>query len=832
METGRAVDGWPTFDIRREDTSEARGCRSRSFRAQVDRVVQINQCIQRGRAIRRAAWVAFALVVAVGSGANDALAQASTVQGQVRDEDGTAVFGATVTLHRGDRLLYGAESDRLGSFRISEVAPGPYEMRVQALGYAELVQALDVGFATTQDLDLRLQPSALQIEGIAVEAERSRQRRRFEEIPGPTVREMDRSEVRWVPGVAEPDPVRAIEVLPGVVSTSDFSAAFHVRGGSQDQNLILLDGIPIFSPFHLGGLFSVFNADMIDRVELMSGGFAAEHGGRVSSVLDIDSDPGSGDFGVDGAVSLLSSRAAVAGSLPKGFSDALGHANVRYRLSARRSYFDVLLKPAFEFPYHLTDLQGVIEGWTRSGGRVTVSAYSGEDVFALTSIDDEDFPLRVDWDWGNDAVGARWTQPRSGGGSVDVRANFSRFGTGLIFPDFGDTEFDSRIQQAQLRSDLDFRPTPRWSFQTGAMAQRLSYGNSFATGGTDFGGGRGTATLLGSYVQARWTSPRKWLVEIGLRGDLYAPDPGSTVFEPAPRVALKRFLGSGEVALKLAAGRYTQFLHSLRDEELPLGLDIWVLAGERAPHTVSDQIQFGIEGFRDIDWYWSVEGYYRHFDGVVSFNNADDPNDDLDDILAGRGASWGVDVMLRKETGTVQGWLALSYLRAERTFPDALSPLEETPFVTYPPIFDRRVDADLVLTYPGPWGWTGGVRWNLGTGIPYTRALGSYAYYQPRYVEGGGLDWTGDDQDATGGYGVVLGDRNSSRYPTYHRLDLSFRRTFDKSWGSLTPYLNLVNVYNQRNVLFYFFEYEQDPPVRSGISMFPVLPTIGLEVTF
>lgn len=758
--------------------------------------------------------------------------QQSTVQGQVRDDEGAAVFGATISLYRGDRRLYGAETDRLGSFRISEVLPGPYELRVQALGYTELTESLDVGFATTEELDLRLDRSALELEGIAVEAERSRQRRRFEEIPGPTVREMNRSEVRWVPGVGEPDPVRAIEVLPGVVSTSDFSAAFHVRGGSQDQNLILLDGIPVFSPFHLGGLFSVFNADMIDRVELMSGGFAAEHGGRVSSVLEIDSDPGSGDFGVDGAVSLLASRAAVAGGLPAGVADALGQANVRYRFSARRSYFDVLLKPAFEFPYHLTDLQGVVEGWTRSGGRIAVSAYSGEDVFDLTSLDSEDFPLRVDWDWGNDAVGARWTQPRSGGGSVDVRANFSRFGTGLLFPDFGDTEFDSRIQQAQLRTDLDFRPTPRWSIQTGAMAQRLSYDNTFISGGTDFGGGNGTGNLLGSYVQARWSKPRSWLVEVGLRGDFYQPNPGSAVFEPAPRVAVKRFLGGGETALKLAAGRYTQFLHSLRDEELPLGLDIWVLSGERAPHTVSHQIQFGIEGFRDVDWYWSVEGYFRDFDGVVTFNPADDPNDELDDILGGEGTSWGVDMMLRKETGDVRGWLAVSFLKAERTFPDALSPLDEKPQVTYPPIFDRRIDADLVFTYPAPWGWTGGVRWNLGTGIPYTRALGSYSYYQPRYVEGGGLDWTGDEGDESGGYGVVLGRRNASRYPVYHRLDVSFRRTFTKSWGSLTPYLNLVNVYNRRNVLFYFYQYQEDPPVRSGLSMFPVLPTVGLEVTF
>jgi hypothetical protein len=321
-------------------------------------------------------------------------------------------------------------------------------------------------------------------------------------------------------------------------------------------------------------------------------------------------------------------------------------------------------------------------------------------------------------------------------------------------------------------------------------------------------------------------------VEAGARLDGYRPDPGEAVVEVSPRLAVKRFFRRGDLALKVAAGRYTQFLHSLRDEELPIGLDIWVLAGERAPHTVSDQLQVGLEGYRDIDWFWSVEGYVRTFDGVVTFNPADDPNDPLDDILPGDGVSWGADVQVRRETGPVTGWVAVSFLKAERTFPDPLSPLPDPPEITYAPIFDRRVDVDLVLRYPGPWGWEGGLRWNFGTGIPYTRALGSYVYYSPRYVEGGGLDWTGTESDLGSGYAVVLGDRNSSRYPIYHRLDLSFRRSFTKSWGSLTPYLNVVNLYNRKNVLFYFYQYDLDPAVRSGISMFPVLPTVGLEVSF
>ena len=760
-------------------------------------------------------------------------AQDGTVQGRVRDDEGTAVYGAEVMLLRGETPVV-VDTDELGLFRIFEIAPGPYTVRVQGLGYTESSEEIVVGRTETVELDLRLQRNAIRLEGISVEAERSRARARFDRAGGVTVRELSRADVRMVPGLAEPDPVRALEVLPGVVSTSDFSASFHVRGGSHDQNLILLDGMPIFSPFHLGGLFSVFNPDMIDRVELHSGGFPAEHGGRVSSVLQIESNTGDGAFSVDGAVSLLATRAAVGGRLGNSLASALGFANVRYRMSARRSYIDLLFG---QFPYHLTDFQTIVEGWTPGGDRLTLTAYTGRDVIDLRSFDLEDFPLRIDWDWGNDAVGVRWTHPRRGGGSLDVRANFSRFGTGLTFPDFDDTRLSSRIKQGQFKADLDLHPSARVSIQVGASAEGLSYKNLFSTGGTEFASGIGNGWLLGTYVQTRWSAPGAWLVEVGLRADGYSPDPGAWVQEIAPRLAVKRSFGAGDVAVKVGVGRYTQFLHSLRDEELPLGLDFWVLAGERAPPTISDQVQIGVEGFSGDDWFWSLEGYARSFDGVVTFNTAENPNDDLDDILSGEGLSYGVDLLLRKETGSVTGWLAVSYLKADRTFPDLLSPLPDQPDTSYSPIFDRRIDVDLVFRYPAPWGWEGGVRWNLGTGIPYTSVLGSYRYYEPRYVGRRGLEWSGApgpdaDPDDDGAFGVVLRDRNSSRYPANHRLDLSFRRSYEKSWGLLTPYVNLVNVYNQRNVLFYFFEYERDPAVRSGISMFPLLPTFGLEVRF
>ena len=470
----------------------------------------------------------FALLAA---GAGGVEAQEGTVQGRVYDEDGVAVVGAAVRVEGSGGAVGTLGTGPLGAFRFSGVAPGTYTLTVRALGFAEYASAVTVSPGQTVDLYVTLEAQAIELEGISVEAERSRDRVRFEEVAGVTVREMALTDLQSVPGVAETDPIRAIEVLPGVVSTSDFSASFNVRGGSQDQNLILLDGVPIFSPFHLGGVFSVFNADMIDRVELLSGGFGAEHGGRVSSVLRIESDAGDGRTSVDAGVSLLASRVAVGGSLPDGAAEALGHSSVRYRVSARRSYFDVLFKPLFDFPYHLTDLQAVVEGWSPAGNRLTVTAYTGRDVLDLTRLDAEDFPLRVDWSWGNDLVGLRWSHPRRGGGSLDLRANVSRFDTGLSFPDFEDTDLRSRVSQVQLRADLDTRPTALWRIGAGVSLERMSYENLFSTGGTSFSEGRGTGSLIGSHLQVTWNRPGAWLVEAGVRADTWLPEPGTASAE-------------------------------------------------------------------------------------------------------------------------------------------------------------------------------------------------------------------------------------------------------------------------------------------------------------
>jgi hypothetical protein len=750
----------------------------------------------------------------------------AAVVGRVQGRDGSGVSAADVVLDRseGDGVAVARTfTDGAGRFRLVSIPPGRYRLRVEVLGFAPWERSLSLRPGETAQVMVDLDVAAVDVDPITVRA--TRERARFEEEAGVTVVELTGRDLRRLPGLAEGDVLRAIEVMPGVISTSDFSAAFNVRGGSADQNLILLDGVPIYNPFHLGGVFSVFNSDMVERADLMTGGFPARYGGRVSSVLNVRSDPGDGSLGVEGGVSVLAARAAVSGGLPAAAAERLGFDRVDARIAARRSYLDVLLAPVLDFPYHLTDVQGVARGWTGNGA-LTLMGYVGEDVLDLRHT--PDFPLPVRLGWGNNALGLRWIG-RAGRGELEARASTSAFGSSVVFPDFDDTRARSRIRE--WRAGLDWTlPVGRVDLGTGFEAARVGYDNRLESGGTVFAAGDDRGWLTAGYAQLGFQTSG-WLVEMGARMDGWDPASGPAVLEPSPRLAVKRFMAAGDAAVKLAVGRYTQVLHSLRDEEVPIGIDLWVTAGARAPVVVSDQVQVGIERFGD-GWFASLEGYYRRFDGVITMNPAADPDDPTDTFLSGRGASRGVDVLLRRDPGPgrrLDGWVTVSWLRATRTFPDGLE--LDAPKVAYPPIFDRRVDLDVVLRYPLPRGVEGGLRFNLGTGLPYTRPVGAYHVFTYRLVDHKLMPQRfGDDDEIQ--RAVILGARNAERYPAYHRLDVSVRRDFQRRWGTVTPFLDILNLYDRRNVLFYFYDYAADPPVRTGISMLPVVPTLGVEARF
>jgi len=769
--------------------------------------------------------------------------QPASLEGVVRDAAGAPVVDAAIIL--GDSALEGrarsALTDRGGGFRMSGLAPGAYRLRTQRLGFVPDEREVRLAAGEVRSIEIVLRGDTLILEGVVAEGRREtdRERSRFETEPGVTARVVEAGTLKVLPGLGEADVLRAIELLPGVISTSDFSSSYNVRGGSADQNLILLDGFTVFNPFHLGGLFSVFNSDAVERAELFAGGFGAEFGGRVSSVLNIESRSDPVDsLEVHGGVSLLATRVLVRAPLPGAVGRALGGERGAWFLSGRRSYFDQLLRPVTDFPYHLTDLQAFATTGTGGGGRLSFTGYSGADVLDLSGFGLDDGAaadvLRLRWNWGNRVAGLRWQQPLRGGWISDSRLGFSRFDERLAFLDFGDVRFESRMEQTVLRTDASRDFSAYLSLRTGMGAERMAHQNLAEAGGATFFDTDGRGILGSSYVSVRWSPSPLWIIEPGLRLDVWSAR-DTTRAVPSPRAAIKRFLGPGSnVGIKLAVGRYSQFLHSLRDEELPVSNDIWVLSGRYVPPVVSDQIQAGLEGFWGVGWSGSIEAYLRSFQGVVELNASEDPNDDSDDLLTGRGESHGLDMLLRRAEGRLTGWAAVSLLRARRTFPDPTAAgWEDLPQeVTFSPIFDRTLNIDLVLQYGTVRGFEMGVRWNYGSGLPYTRPVAQYfAWRQNPFGEGAEPSPQAQERDGVP-VGVVLGARNAERYPAYHRLDLTVRRSFERRWGSYVPYLQVLNLYDRRNVLFYFYDYNRSPPVRSGFSMFPFLPAIGVEVAF
>jgi len=288
-------------------------------------------------------------------------------------------------------------------------------------------------------------------------------------------------------------------------------------------------------------------------------------------------------------------RLAVGAALPEAVEERLGLANSRWRFSGRRTYVDVVARPWVDIPYALNDLQGVFETWSKGGNRLRVSGYSGRDRFDLSALDDLDGPSLV-WAWGNDVIGGSWTHPRPGGGSLDVRGSYSRFNADLNFVDIPGTFVRTNVTQLGVAADLERRPTPRTRWKSGLAVNRLGVDNVFQGAGAVFYESLATGWEGAGYTQLGWQPNARWLMDAGARLDHWQAGAGSTATTFSPRLAVKRFLFDGRTAVRLAAGRYSQFVHSRRNEELPVGIDVWVLTDGNIPRMISDQAQLRSSG--------------------------------------------------------------------------------------------------------------------------------------------------------------------------------------------------------------------------------------------
>ena len=653
-------------------------------------------------------------------------------------------------------------------------------------------------------------PSAVRLPTIETKAPRP-EREAFETSP-------DVGTIRFKPGeltasprfFGEADILRAVRTLPGVNARNDYSVGMNVRGGEADQNLVLLDGYPVYNPFHMGGLFGAFVEPMVDRIDFMTGAFPATYGGRLSSVLDVRSavEPRPEIHGrMD--VSLIATTIAIG----RGMQNGQG----TWTVAARRTYADKFadLIESGSLPYHFHDAQAHITRLLPGNIRWSATAYGNADRMIMDNEDTDD----VELDWGNRILGTTLSRTWIAGAKpygfglgdsarIEQRLSRSRFRLGMnLFQ--GVLTLNNRVRDDRLSGTLtgfSRQHTRRVGYELGRQLYDFSANYPLLLYPSDTLATANTVWAL--YVDDLWRVSPSWLLQLGLRVDGVS-GLGAIV---QPRISVKRFL-TPDFALIAAYGEFAQAAHSLAREDVPIrALDFWVGSDERAPISRARHVILGVERWLSGTRALRIEGFLKHYPSLVEQNPYSDPAFPGDEFLELRGYSYGADVMLRQlESGRYHGWFAYTF---------AFSSRQDENGRRFFPGHDRRHEMNLVAARKGG-RYTTSLRLNVATGTPYTYVLGDFTRRQ--YDPTTQSFFEGDPQ-------FLLGPRNAERLPVSQRLDLSVTRTGKVGGVSVSPFLSIMNAYNARNVFSYVFNYSDRPPERVGLPQLPVFPTIGVSI--
>lgn len=735
------------------------------------------------------------------------------VQGRVVDVTTAAPVAAATVVMRGTRL--GAVTRDDGRFLLAGLPAGNVRVVVGRVGYRTDTVSVVVRARDTTMLTISLVPSTEQLQTVKVAAFAT-ERDQFRLSGSPGIVSMRGETLKRVPVIGEPDVLRVVQLLPGVVATNDFTAGYNVRGGESDQNLVLLDGFPIYNPFHLGGLFGTFIDETVGEFELLPGGFPARYGSRLSSVLSVvpKVEERSGVHGA-ASVSLLASTLSLGGMV---------RGTTSWNVAARRTYADrfVALLSERQLPYYFTDMQAHVRHRFRNGGALSVTAYGGKDVLdaSLAAFGDSTQAGGGEllFDWGNTLVGIAYTQPlgaRWGGDSTRVmqRLSVTGFSTTLDLGS-GSLRFVNKLSDSRAWGEVT-----RWrgahetlvGYEFSGLRTRYDVTAAASTDPILAVGQRPSAASL--YVDHTVRTSRI-VARAGLRGETVTGTGWSGL---SPRLSLKWF-ANPDRAFTLAVGSTTQWTPALRNEQAPVRIfDFWLTADRNTPVARAWQGSFGGEQWLGRARFVRLEGWVKRYSQLPSSNLFNDPDVQGDEFIITTGRSYGADLLVRQlESERMSGWIAYSFAVNWRNGVGG----------RFAPVQDRRHNVNVVTSFRPGGRWSYGVRLGVGTGTPFTDVVGQVV--RRRYDPITNSFGTGNQHVSREPIGGV---RNGVRFPLFQRLDLSVTRTRPgkRTWA---PYASIVNAYNARNVFTYFFDYADNPPTRTAISQFPLLPTFGVSVSW
>ncbi len=739
--------------------------------------------------------------------------QTGTVRGSIFEkESGVPIIYCNVQL-QGTSL--GATSDLDGFFVISNVPVGEYKLIATYVGFDSTSAIVKVRESSVVYQTLTLAENSIRLGEVNISAARE-QARTTVNISQISV---SPKQIKALPSVGgEADIVQYLQVIPGIISTGDQGGQIYIRGGSPVQNKILLDGLNIFNPFHSIGFYSVFETEMIKNVDVLTGGFGAEYGGRISAVVDIKTREGnkSRQSGfVSGGPFMV--KALIEGPISK-FKE--GGSSVSYVFTSKTSLIDQTSKSLYAYaapvdsiglPFNFQDYYGKISVNTSNGSRI--------NVFGFNFADGYENPLLAAINWKNSGGGVNFNLiPSESNILVNGLVGYSRYSVGI-------SEKDSEPRTSaidELSANIDFtffgnKNEIKYGLEMKSIRTDFEFVNPF---GLRLAQEQNT-TELGFYGKYRQIIGNL-IIEPSVRTQYYS-SLGAVTFEP--RFGVK-YNFSDRFRFKGAGGRYTQNILSTSNERDVVNLFNGFLTGPESTvsgfdgQPVKNKLQVSLHAIAGFEYdlnkniQINVEGYYKDFPQLVVVNrNKTDKTQS--DYTVETGDSYGIDFSLKYEKPRVYVWATYSHGYVKRNDGTQI----------YPTVFDRRHNVNMLVTYnldkAATWQISG--RWNMGSGFPFTKTKGFYNYLN--FLTGVNTDYeTINPKDV----GIIYSDkRNGGRLPYYHRLDLSLQKkiSFSKHAG-LEINLSVTNAYNRENI-FYFdrLNYER-------VDQLPILPSASAKLYF
>ncbi len=752
-----------------------------------------------------------------------------TISGKIKDaKTGEELIGATVYIKE---LKTGIATNVYGFYSIS-VAAGNYNLVYSFIGYQSIEKKIEL--KSNLNINIELQPTQHTLGEVVISAERKNENIVRDEM---SMIKMDSKTIKQIPALlGEVDIIKALELLPGIQTTSEGSSGFTVRGGAPDQNLILLDEANIYSASHFLGFFSIFNNDAIKDVTIYKGDIPMNYGGRLSSVLDVRMNDGNAkQFTATGGIGVIASRLTLEGPI--------GNDKTTYLISGRRTYYDLFFPLSSNVDVkndrlYFYDFNAKITHQFNENNRIFISGYLGRDVFSNAN---------AAMTYGNQTFTARWNHLFS----KQLFSNFSfvqsKYDYNLGNPGATSNSFtwNAAMKEYGLKADITYYPNPNNTIKFGASSTYhiIEPGTVSAIGGqstfTHFDLPSNYSLEHGIYIGNDQKINEKLTIKYGLRYSIFQNIGTATVynynssFESTdsnvynkgvifhtysglePRLGFNYKINDVS-SVKGSYSRTYQYLQLAQNSTAGTPLDVWFSTSPNVKPQKADQVAVGyFRNFWDNIIETSVECYYKTMSNSIDFKDNADLflNKKLEgELRFGFARSYGVEVYIKKALGKFYGWISYTYSHTERTFPEINNGN------TYPAYYDKPHNIAVVLNYEFNDRHILSANWVYYTGAPVTFPTGR-AIFEGLIVP-------------------IYSDRNAYRMPDYHRLDLSFtikakikpNKRFTHEWV-----FSLYNVYDRHNAWAINFVQDKTDPNTTYAQrtyLFSIIPAVTYNFKF